>query len=148
MDNSHLPDDITFCMVAASVVKHCIVIHSDLSWTATVHGQQINSCKVLSNIPPNLSVESCKSLLRLVSTSSVCTGYPDQHFIFFLEAKKGQLLSKDRKNVTASIDTNGVIVNGTVCTKTLWCSSCELLTDCVKCLPCVSYRNSIRTLHC
>ena len=94
------------------------------------------------------SVESCKSLLTLVATSNICTGHSDQHFISFVEAKKGQLLSKDRKNVTASIDTNGVLVDGVVHTKTVRYSKCELLiSDRVKCLPCVSYRNSLRTMH-
>ena len=88
VDNSHLPDNITICMVDALVdaptVKRCIVIRSDLSWTVTVHG---NSCRVLSTIPPTLqSVKSCKSLLTLVATSNVCTGHSDQHFILFLEA--------------------------------------------------------------
>lgn len=133
--------------IDAPVVKRCIRIYNDLSWTVTVHGQQVNSCAVLSTIPPILSIESCKSLLTLVATSNVCTGHPDQHFVSFLEAKKGKLLSKDGKNVSAFIDANSVLVNGRVCTTTIRCSSCELLVNRIKCSQCVAYRSSLRTLH-
>ena len=86
--------------------------------------------------------------MTLVTTSNVCAGHSDHHFISFLEAKKGQLLSKDRKEVNASIDANGVLIDRKICTKTVRYSKCELLvSDHKKCSPCVAYRNSLRKLH-
>lgn len=85
------------------------------------------------------------SLLLLVDTSNVCAGHPDEHFITFLQSRKGKLLSKDN-TVNAYIETHGVRLNGKEYPRTVRYSKCDLLISGSKCSPCVNYRDSLRKL--
>jgi hypothetical protein len=64
------------------------------------------------------------------------------------EARKGVLMSKDRKSVTATVDDfSPVFEKGVWYEKTVRVSTCEMLVTGVKCSMCISYRNSIRSIY-
>ena len=106
-----------------------IVVCEDLTWIVTVHGQCANSCPIFAYIPPILSVEGFQYIIKLVSTSQVCLGHADAHFVSFVVSKQGCLRSKNQKDINATIDTHGVTYNGVFSDKTVRYSKCELLAQ-------------------
>ena len=65
-----------------------------------------------------------------------------------VEAKKGKLMSKDGKSITARVDDfSTVYLNGDAYSKTVRASKCEILVHGSKCPSCVSYRDSLRRIY-
>ena len=131
-------------------ITHCVSISSDMSWTLSVHGSEVDveSCSVLNMIPKKLCNTSIISLLHLLERCNVCPGHPDVQFVKMLELKKGRLLAKDGKKVAARMDGySSVELNGEHYSKTVRVSNCELLVQGAKCPSCVSYRSTLRRIY-
>ena len=91
----------------------------------------------MSNIAPS----AFKPLIGL----SICPGLPDHNFVEMLLSKKGKIMSRDGKDVVASIDSSAPVhLNGDAFTQTVRRFTCEILTNDVKCGQCIKYRD---TLH-
>lgn len=89
-------------------ITHSLTINSDLSWSAFVHGHLVNNsrCVPLSSIPDKLDHDSLKLLLSKLDSSKVCPGHTDHNFVEMLLTKKGKIMSRDGKDVVASIDSS------------------------------------------
>ena len=75
----------------------------------------------------------------------MCPGHPDKNFVEMLIAKKGKIMSKNGKDVVATIDSAvPVLLNGDIYAQTVRKSSCEVLTNDTKCEQCVNYRDTLR----
>lgn len=132
------------------VITHSVRIKENLSWNLSVHGFQVDSlkCRLLSGIPEKLCPNSLEELLKLLDKCNICPGNPDSGYIEMVEAKRGQLMSKNRQNVTATVDSfSPVFLNGEKYAKTVRVSTCELLVEGSKCASCVSYRDSLRSMY-
>lgn len=132
------------------VVTHSVRIQENLSWNLFVHGSQVDSlkCTLLTGIPEILSPSSLEEFLKLLDKYNICPGNPDSGYIEMVEAKKGQLMSKNRQNLIATVDSfSPVFLNGEKYAKTVRVSTCELLVEGRKCTSCVSYRNSLRSMY-
>lgn len=151
-------DAVSICKISSQpnpstgslVITHCIVINSDLTWTVSVHGHQLDAskCSVLSKVPSTLSTDSLQSFVHTLSQYQVCPGHPDAQFVRMVEAKKGKLVSKDGKSIAAMVDDfSTVYLNGDAYSKTVRVSTCEMLLHGTKCPSCVSYRNSLRRIY-
>ena len=128
-------------------VTHSLTINSDLSWMAFVHGHPVSSsrCVPLSSIPDKLDHDSLKLLLSKLDSSRVCPGHPDHNFEEMFLSKKGKIMSKNSKDVVASIDSSAPVhLNGDNYTQTVRKSTCEILTNDTKCGQCVNYRDTLR----
>ena len=115
-----------------SVVTHSLTISNDLSWTAVVHGHQVNStkCVPLSDVPNRLNSESLKILVEKLDSCRVCPGHPDKNFVEMVMSKKGKLTSINGKQVVATIDSAALVqLNGDLYNQTVKCKSCEILTN-------------------
>ena len=131
---------------AACIVTHSLTISEDLSWTALVHGHQVNStkCTPLSDVPHQLNSESLKVLVAKLDSCWVCPGHPDKKFVEMVISKKGKLTSIN-KEVVATIDSAvPVQLNGDLYTQTVRHKSCAILTNDTKCAKCVQYRDTLR----
>ena len=82
------------------IVSVSVVISSNLTWTAHVHGQPL-TCG--SQIPPVLSLASFMPLVDLVTTSRICAGHSDSTFIEMARTRGGKLLSQTNE-VVAYLD--------------------------------------------
>ena len=136
-DSSSIPPSVT----------HSLTIDSNLSWTAFVYGHPVSSsrCVILSTIPDKLDHDSLKLLLSKLDSSKVCPGHPDHNFVEMLLSKKGKIMSRNGKDVVASIDSSvPVHLNGDTYTQTVRRSTCEILTNDAKCGQCVDYRGTLR----
>ncbi len=132
------------------VITHSVRIKEDLTWSLSIHGFLVDSsrCRVLSGIPEHMCPSSLEKLLKLLDKCNVCPGNPDDRFVEMVEAKKGQLMSKDGKTVTATVDSfSSVFCIGKIHAKTVRVSTCELLADGNRCTSCMSYRDSLRSMH-
>lgn len=140
----------TSATTPSAAVTHCVNISSDLSWTLTVHGAQVDgeSCDVLSAVPKKLSSTSLDSFLRLLNRCNICPGHPDPQFVQMVESKKGKLLTKDGKNTAAQLDSfSTVSLNGEEYSKTVRTSNCQLLVQDAKCPACIHYRSSLCRIY-
>ena len=131
------------------LVTHCIVIKDDLSWSVSVHGAQVDAsnCGLLSKRPPKMHMQYLQSLVSLLDTCATCPGHPDSQFVDMVEAKKGQLMSKDSKCVSKLDDFAPVTCDGEQYAITVRVSTCEIIVSAGKCKSCVAYRNSLRKIH-
>lgn len=114
---------------------------------AFVYGHHVSSsrCIPLSSIPDKLDQDSLKLLLSKPDCSKVCPKHPDHNFVEMLLSKKGKVMSRDGKDVVASIDSSvPVNLNGDIYTHTVRRSTCEILTSDVKCEQCVIFRDTLR----
>ncbi len=114
------------------VIIHSVRIKEDLTWSLSVHGFLVDSlkCGLLSDIPESMCQSSLVKLLNLLDKCNVCPGNPDSGFVEMAEAKKGQLMSKDRRNVIARVDSfSPVFCGGKLHAKTVRVSTCAVLAD-------------------
>lgn len=134
----------------ALVITHCIMIESDLSWTVSVHCNQIDKdkCSVFSGSPKKLSSSSLQALVSLLDKCNVCPGNPDKHFIEMALSKKGKFFAKDGSTVVARVDDySKVCLNGEMYDQTIRGTSCEVLARGNKCASCVAYRGTLRKMY-
>ena len=127
-----------------------VQVHSDLTWNVLIHGQEVNKskCVPLQGIKEHLDSEvDAKKLFHVLTSANVCPGHPDQHFIEFINSRKGRLLSKD-KHTVAFLDRYALVtLNGETYSETVRSSSCELITHGIKCSSCIAYRDPLRVLY-
>ena len=112
-------DRVGICKISCSlqdamIVTHSFVVTQDLSWTLTVHGKEVNpqTCSALSDIPKILSTATLQTLLSVLDKAALCPGHPDQQFLSMLDAKKGQLLSRNGRTVAYVDSHSPVTLNG------------------------------------
>ena len=79
-----------------------------------MHGHSASSrCVQLSSILDKLDHDSLNLLLSKLDSSGVCPGHPDHSFIEMLHSKKGKIMSRNGKDVVASIDSSAPVhLNG------------------------------------
>ena len=117
-----------------------------------VHSKELTvaQCPSLSDTPArlvSLDVSHFQHLMHLLDQIQVCPGHPDEHFVKMTRAKKGQLISSSG-DIAAYIDSSAhVELNGHNYSPTVTSSKCHILTPAMKCLECVSYRDTIRSIH-
>ena len=132
-----------------SVVSHSLIINSDLTWSAFVHGHSVDGSKsqILSAIPVKFDCESLHNLLSKLDKSSVCPGHPDKHFLEMVLSKKGNMTSKSGE-VIASVDAYAPVqLNGETYTQTVRNKKCEVIVGGSKCSHCVAYRLTLCKLY-
>ena len=151
-------DKIGICKISSQpntstgslVITHCIIVNRDQTWNVSIHGCLLDAtkCSVLSKVPSTICTDSLQSLVLLLDQCTVCPGHPDAQFVQMVEAKKGKLMSKDGKSITARVDDfSTVYLNGDAYSKTVRASKCEILVHGSKCPSCVSYRDSLRRIY-
>ena len=114
-----------------------------------MHGQSLSplKCTYLSKYPVHLQLADLQDLLSTVSQLHLCAGHPDQQFVDMVEARKGKLF-KSSGEVAAFVDRSSQItLHGQIYHATVRTAVCQLLTSSVKCPQCVSYRDTIRSIH-
>ena len=132
------------------LITHCVTVERDQTWKISVHGHELNpqENEKLSLMPSR--IQSACSLNHLLSTIDhlhVCAGHPDENFLRMVEDKKGKLISV-KGTVAAYIDTNAYVeLNGQTYATTLRHSKCQLLTSAKKCIVCVNYRATVRSIY-
>lgn len=86
-------------------------------------------------------------LLFLLGILTVCPGHPDQHFVAMANGSRGKFTSTSG-GVTAYLDKNAAVeINGQTYCETIRASRCHLLIRGTKCPECVSYRDTLRSMH-
>lgn len=122
------------------VITHYLVVHSDLTWSLSVHNRDVDlkKCTSLRNMPEHLSSDSLNDLLQQLNNLNVCYGQCDPHFISMFKARKGKIFSSSG-NVVAFLDSHIQVTIRTV--------SCQLLSTFKKCPSCTAYRNTLRAMY-
>ena len=93
------------------------------------------------------SVPDLSQLLVQLDQLSVCPGHPDPHFVAMANARKGKLTSSSG-DTAAYIDRNAAVeISGQMYSETIRSSKCHLLIRGTKCPQCVSYRDTLRSIH-
>ena len=131
-------------------VTHCIDVNDDFTWKLYIHGQEVSKerCSVITGIAHTVTNEAdIRQLFVLISNSNVRAGHPDDHFVDMVNAKKGKIQSKGGENLAYLDSSASVSLNGTVYTRTVRSSSCELLSHSPKCPTCVEYRSPLRAMY-
>ena len=130
-----------------SVVTHTVTIYNDLSWSAFVHGHQlnINDLSAQFQVPKKIDAHSLNLFLAKLDECTVCPGHPDEHFVEMLENRGGKITARHNDGIVAALDNYApVILNGKLYHQTVRSTSCRVICKGVKCDRCVSYRNSLR----
>ena len=130
-------------------ISHTVTVHSNLTWTLTAHGHVITQeqCRAIFCMPVFTSVEDIAQLLSQLDQLRVCPGHPDPHFVAMVNTRKGRITSASG-DIAAYVDTNcAVELNGQTYTETIRSSRCHLLIRGMKCSECVSYRDTLRSIH-
>ena len=131
------------------VITHSITLESDFTWKLSVHGHEIQpaSCPAISELPTHLGSSGLSQLLSLLGMLTVCPGHPDQHFVAMANGRKGKFTSTSG-GITAYLDKNAAVeINGKTYCETIRSSRCHLLIRGTKCPECVSYRDTLRSMH-
>ena len=129
-------------------ITRSLVVKSDCSWMLHIHGHRVDP----SHIPtyddtPFLDPTSTTTLLQKVGSLNTCVGNPDPKIINLAKRKKnGQFLSQ-KQDVVAYLDVGTCVsIEGQDYPSTVRCSSCNLLTDGIRCEDCTGYRKTLLTL--
>ena len=131
------------------VISHTVTVHSDFTWTLTVHGHVVSQeqCSAIFHMRVIASVPDLSQLLVQLDQLSVCPGHPDPHFVAMANARKGKLTSSSG-DTAAYIDRNAAVeISGQMYSETIRSSKCHLLIRGTKCPQCVSYRDTLRSIH-
>jgi len=131
------------------VITHSITLEADFTWRLSVHGHEIQpaNCPALTELPKNLGLSGVSKLLSLLGMLTVCPGHPDQHFVAMANGRKGKFTSTSG-GVTAYLDKNAAVeINGQTYCETIRASRCHLLIRGTKCPECVSYKDTLRSMH-
>ena len=126
-----------------------MTVHSDFSWSLTVHGHEVkkDQCLAIRDVPDIISVRNLLQLLFKLDQLTICPGHPDPHFLTMANSRKGTFTSI-YGDVTAYVNRNGAIQhNGQTYSETIRSSKCHLLIYSTKCPDCVAYRNTLRSMH-
>ena len=128
----------------------CICVELDLSWKVFVYGKEVStqSCSLMHGFGDKMNSSSFRDLLKVVDNSNICEGNYEDHFVSLVESRKGSIKATNG-TVSAYLDESvpAYGANGSVCTKTVRSSHCELMTDQDKCSNCIAYRKNLRALH-
>ena len=132
-------------------ISCCICIEADLTWKAFVYGVEVplTPGSVLSNIGDKIiSSSSLGNLIAVIDRSNICEGNYEDHFVAIVESRKGTIKSAGSV-VSAYLDQSipAYASDGSVYTKTVRASSCELISDQNKCAKCTAYRKNLRAIH-
>ena len=129
------------------IVTHSLTVNNDFTWTAFVHGYQVNdkTSQALANFSEKLDSQSLNALLMQLDRCTVCPGHPDKHLVEMLSSMKGKLTSRHGDDIVASLDSYApVMLNGEVYVQTIRFKSCEIIVGSAKCGHCIQYRDSLR----
>ncbi len=132
------------------VITRSLTINEDLTWSAHVHGHQLDlvNCSALHG--ESIQIKSRRGLNRLIESLdklSVCAGHPDEHFLSLADYRKGKFLSSQNKTIAFTDAYAPVDLNGEEFPRTIRSQSCELLVHGSKCEGCSKYRSTLRALH-
>lgn len=130
-------------------ISHTLTVHSNLTWTLTAHGHVVTQeqCCAIFGMPVITSYEGIPQLLSQLDQLRVCPGHPDPHFVAMVNTRKGKITSASG-DIAAYVDANcAVELNGQTYNETIRSSRCHLLIRGMKCSECVSYRDTLRSIH-
>lgn len=113
-----------------------------------MYGKEVpRSCHALCHIGEKMNSSSLGSLLKIVDESNICSGNFENHLVSMVEMRKG-VIKTANGDLSAYLDESlPVCNNGSVSTKTVRSSCCELITNQSKCTHCVTYRKNLRALY-
>ena len=139
-------DKLAFIKMQEHQPQSIVTVYANRTWSVTVHGQYIprEKCTLISKFPPHLTLVDLQDLLSTIDKLQLCVGHSDEHFVQFIEAKGGKLLSL-AGTTSALLHRNGLgVLNGNV---TIRSADCQVLTRHTKCPQCVNYRNTLRAMY-
>lgn len=115
-----------------------------------IYGKEVNqlSCSILEAISTKLEPSSLKTLLHVIDNCKICAGHPESEFVSILESRSGCIVSASGEH-SAYIDKSMPVINadGVTLYTTVRSSHCEIITNRLRCTPCVDYRNNLRAIQ-
>ena len=92
-------------------MSHALAVNSDLSWSLTVNGHQVQCLPLFSGYKRLTSSFLLITLLRKIDSMNVCPGHQDQHFIEMVKYRTSQSQSE---SISWILNKSGQIYSETV----------------------------------
>ena len=121
-------------------------ITSSLEWEVFVHGRRVAKCPLLRALPEAIqSKRTFEEVFNTISSSTICTGNPDEKFKPLQEQRKGKFLDSKGDKTQAYVDMHPLRICSDgemkVVKVSIRHSDCELLIQssasrCSRCAKC------------
>ena len=123
---------ITFCKMSAecTMMKNCLTIKSDSSWTVHVYGQKIqpHCCRALDTVPSRVDHNSISSLLEILDNSTLCHGNENRKFVDMIAKREEKNVVSSDGRVVAYLNNTKVRHHTSVLHLTVLCNNVYCMT--------------------
>ena len=128
----------------SSEVTRCIVIQSDYTWKAFIHGRELaHSSIAVREIDDTIDSNTLQQLVNILDQYQVCHGNPEEQFVSLVENRNG-CIKRQNGSVSAYLD-KLLPVDGVSCA-TVRSMQCDLISSGSKCASCSAYRKNLRAM--
>jgi len=120
-----------------------------LTWKVNVFNYKISKdTPPLSSFPEIVDENQVAMLLLQLDSLNVCSGHPEQHFIELLNDRMGKLYRASGE-VAAYVDNSCSMYadDGQLISVTIRTSNCTILTEKARCINCMDYRPTLRSIY-
>ena len=128
----------------SSEVTRCIVVQSDFTWKAFIHGRELaHSSSAVREIGDTIDSNTLQQLVNILDQYQVCHGNPEEQFVSLVENRNG---CTKRQNGSVSAYLDKLLPVDGVSYATVRSMQCDLISSGSKCASCLAYRNNLRAM--